>query len=255
MTVYRCEDSMESIFTAIYRAYEERQDHGDTCISLSDEPLLFADDVYVEPDEEKVRKVIRSLYRTFGEKDYYSLCLALASPEQEKAQAVYRTIVDGLSAKRRPGHLFDNLANEEVHHAFALGRCVGREVDHLMGFVRFQELENGVLYSQIAPKSNAVVFLMPHFADRLPEEDFMICDERRGLYGVHPAGKPWYLLRTEEEREPLEVQDSAEEMQYSELFQHFCRRISIEERRNLKLQQNMLPLRFREYMTEFQKKK
>ena len=39
---------------------------------------------------------------------------------------------------------------------------------------------------------------------------------------------------------------------YQELFRTFCHNISIEERRNLKLQRNLLPLHFRLYMTEFQ---
>ena len=57
------------------------------------------------------------------------------------------------------------------------------------------ELENGMLFSRIGPKNDVVAFLMPHFADRLPIENFVIYDEKRNLFGIHPAGKPWYLLR------------------------------------------------------------
>lgn len=251
MTVYRCEDSLESIFTAIFLAYEERRDHMDTCISLTDEPVLFAQDVYVTADQDRMNKVVRSLYRIFGEKDYMSLCLALASEDQGKAQAVYRTVVDGLSAGRGAGHLFDNLANNEVHHAFSLARNAGRELDHLRGFVRFQEMENGVLYARIDPKNNVTAFLMPHFADRLPQENFMIRDGQRRIFAIHPAGKQWYLFYGgEQETEPV-FGISEGEQKYQELFRYFCHKIAIEERKNLKLQQNMLPLRFRNYMTEF----
>lgn len=251
MTVYRCEDSMESIFTAIYLAYEERRDHTDTCISLTEDPVLFAEDVYVTPDLEKMNKVMRSLHRIFGEKDYMSLCLALASQDEGKAQAVYRTVVDGLSARRGAGHLFDNLANEEVHHAFALARTAGRELDHLREFLRFQELENGVLYARIDPGNNVAAFLMPHFTDRFPQENFMIHDGRRGIYAIHPAGKPWYLFYGGGQEGDFMFRLSAEEKTYQELFQYFCHKIAIEERKNLKLQQNMLPLKFRKNMTEF----
>lgn len=251
MTVYRCKDSLESIFTAIYLAYEEKRDHMDTCISLTDEPVLFAQDIYVTADQDRMNKVMRSLYRIFGEKDYMFLCLALASEDQGKAQAVYRTVVDGLSARRGAGHLFDNLANNEVHRAFSLARKAGRELDHLRGFVRFQELENGVLYARIDPKNNVTSFLMPHFSDRLPQENFMIQDGQRGIFAIHPAGKQWYLFYTgEQETEPA-FRISEEEQEYQELFRYFCHKIAIEERKNLKLQQNMLPLRFRNNMTEF----
>lgn len=251
MTVYRCEDSLESIFTAIYQAYEEKRDHRDTCISLTNEPVLFAEDVYVAPDQEKINKVMRSLYRMFGEQDHMSLCMALASEDEGKAQAVYQTVVDGLSAKRKAGHLFDNLTHAEVHRTFALARAVGREIGHLREFVRFQELENGVLYARINPKNNVTAFLMPHFSDRLPQENFMIQDEQRGIFAIHPEGKQWYLFYGGEQETGFPFRTSAEEQVYQELFQYFCHKIAIEERENLKLQQNMLPLHFRKNMTEF----
>lgn len=255
MTVYRCENSLESIFTAIYLAYEEKRNHGDTYISLTDDPVLFAEDVYVTPDQDKMNKVRRSLYRIFGEQDYMSLCMALASEDEGKAQAVYRTVVDGLSGGRKAGHLLDNLANDDVHHTFALARVVGREIGHLREFVRFQELENGVLYSKIEPRNNVAAFLMPHFSDRLPQENFMIHDGQRGIFAIHPAGKQWYLFYGGEQEAGFALEISAQEREYQELFRYFCHRIAIEERRNPKLQQNMLPLRFRKNMTEFQENK
>lgn len=280
MTVYRCEDSLEGIFTAIYLAYEEKRDHEDTYLALNDEPMLFAEDVQVLPDWEKTGKVMNTLNRRFGEKDYLSLCMALASEDEEKAQAVYRTVVDGLKRKVNAGHLFDNLADDSVNKAFALARNTVREIDHLKGFARFQELENGVLYSRIGPKNNILTFLMPHFADRLSIENFVMYDDRRNLFGIHPAGRQWVLFCGEdnglseamdsgdrgfgakasgingaESNDPEDkfpkLKFSAEELQYQELFRDFCHAITIEGRRNVQLQRNMLPLRFREYMVEF----
>ena len=249
MVVYVCEDSLEGVFTGIYKAYEDRRDHSDTFLSLTDEPMLFAEYVEVEPDRTRTLKVINTLQRRFGEDDYLSLCMALAAEDSGKAQAVYQTVVDGLKRSSRPGHLFDNLAEDNVHKAFSLARGANREIQHLQGFVRFQELEEKVLYSAIGPKNNVLTFLMPHFADRLPQENFVLYDDKRNLFGVHPAGRQWYLLQGEEAAAPI-LRLSREEKQYQELFRQFCRTIAIRERRNLKLQRNMLPLRFREYMME-----
>ena len=123
---------------------------------------------------------------------------------------------------------------------------------HLLGFVRFEELENGILFTRIAPKNNVVIFLMPHFADRFPAENFMIYDEKRELYGIHPSGKHWYLAQGKEfASKRTEWQLSDREQQYQELFRYFCHKIAIKERENKELQRNMLPLRFQEYMVEF----
>uniref|UniRef100_UPI004055D83D TIGR03915 family putative DNA repair protein n=1 Tax=Acetatifactor sp. TaxID=1872090 RepID=UPI004055D83D len=253
MIVYRCEDSLEGIFTAIYNAYAEKRNHCDTIISLTDEFYLFAEDVSVQADSEKAIKVMRTLERQFGEEDYLWLCYALTSPDEGKAQAVYQTVVDGLSRRVPRGHLFDNLAYDAVNRSFALGRGANRESLHLKGFVRFQELENGILYSKIGPKNNILTFLMPHFADRFPLENFMIYDENRRLLGLHPAGKQWYVMSDcEDPGQSKAFRLSESEWTYQELFRFFCDKIAIEDRKNPDLQRNMLPLRFRDYMVEFQ---
>lgn len=252
MVVYRCQDSLESVFTAIFQAYEEKRNHEETMLCLTDDPILFAEDIVVRPDAEKTQRVMSSLRRRFGTENYLSLCMALASEDEEKAQAVYRTVVSGLRLGCRPGHLFDNLADRDVHKAFALARNVSTEVGHQKQFLRFQELENGLLYSRIGPKYDVLVFLMPHFADRLPIENFVIYDEKHSLFGIHPAQKEWYFFRGEDEDRAFVPKLSEDEAVYQELFRQFCHTITIRERRNAQLQKGMLPLRFREYMVEFQ---
>ena len=88
---------------------------------------------------------------------------------------------------------------------FPGGCSIGaRPIDlHLKGFTRFSELENGVLYSKISPKNNILAFLMPHFVDRFPMENFMIYDERRNLFGIHPAQRDWYLIQNDSNEEKI----------------------------------------------------
>ncbi len=253
MLVYQCEDSLEGIFTAVYNAYEEKREPADTMLSLEEELFLFAEYRVVEPDPDRALKVMRTLKRKFGEDDYMRICLSLSAPDPAKAQAVYQTIAAGLAGKRNLwGSLFDNLSNDYVHQAFSLARGAMNENCHLRGFLRFQELEGGILYSKIGPKNNILTFLMAHFADRFPVENFIIYDDTRNLFGVHPAGGQWYLLTgTQILEESIDFELSDRERQYQELFRHFCHKIAIKDRKNLKLQRNMLPLRFQEYMVEF----
>lgn len=252
MIVYRCEDSLESIFTAIYLAYENRDKLSEVYLALSDERLLFAKDREVLPDPDKVLKVMNTCKRRFGEKDYMTLCLALASEDEEKAQAVFQTIARGLSTKCSPGHLFDSLAEDAVLKAFHLARGAERELQHMKGFLRFQELENGILYAKIGTKNNLLTFLMPHFADRFQIENFVIYDAIRNFFGIHPKNRQWFLC-SGENAEGSDLQYSLNEPVYQQLFRHFCKTIAIKERENPELQRNMLPLRFRDYMVEFDK--
>ncbi len=252
MYVYLCEDTLESIFTAIYNIYEDRHNFPDTRLLLEWEPLLLAEYITVEEDAEKAAKVIRTIHRQFGERDAHHIFMALSAPSGEKAEAVYRTIAYGLRDKVKPGHLFDHLTDRYVLHTHKLGRNASRECQHLKGFLRFRELENGIMFALIGPKNHVLAELMEHFSDRFPSGNFMIYDEGRQIFGVHKAGESWFLTTAEGAAEKIKTTDmSAAETYYSGLFQHFCHTIAIRERRNVDLQRNMLPLRFRTYMTEF----
>lgn len=250
-----CEDSIEGIFTGIYEAYALREGHGHIHLQVGEEEnfRLFAYYLYIQPDSVKTRKVAQTIQKRLGTDTYLSICQALATEDAGKGEAVYQTVVDGIT-KGSGRRVLENVANPHVDLVFRLARKTGNEIHHLMEFVRFQELQQGILYSRIGPKCNIVSFLMPHFADRLPLENFIIHDEKRALYGVHPAGGEWYLASGQELAAGDTMQLSEKEEEYQELFTMFCHTIAIRERKNLKLQQQMLPLRFQEYMTEFVKK-
>jgi len=250
--VYQCEDTLEGIYTAIYNIYADRHNLSDTRICLEEEYQLFAEYIPVETDTERALKVMRTCQKQFGERDYYSLCMALMTPDMEKAQAVYKTIAYGLKAKPIKGHLFDHLTDDYVLKAFKLSETANREAHHWVEFLRFRELENGILYAVISPKCHVMTQLMDHFSDRFPSENFAIFDEKRKLFGIHPYRNQWFLAGGEELEERFEhVSYSAAEEKYAELFRHFVKTIAIKERTNTDLQQNMLPLYFREFMTEF----
>lgn len=250
-----CEDSIEGVFTGIYDAYALRIGHEHIHLQIGEEEnyRLFAHYRNSLPDYVKTRKVAETIQKRLGTEVYMSICRALAAEDAGKAQAVYQTVVDGITngSGRR---VLENVANPYVELVFRLARSTGNEIHRMMEFVRFQELEQGILYSKIGPKCNVVSFIMPHFADRLPLENFIIYDEKRNLYGVHPAKKNWYLVSEWEIPTEDTLQMSAEEEAYQELFTMFCHTIAIKERKNLKLQQQMLPLRFQDYMVEFSKK-
>jgi len=243
--VYLCEDTLESIFTAIYTIYENKHNFPDTRLLLEWEPLLLAEYVTVEADAEKAAKVIRTIHRQFGERDVHHIFMALSSPDGVKAEAVYKTIVYGLMNKVKPGHLFDHLADRYVLQTLKLSRNAGRECQHLKGFLRFRELENGILFAPMGPKNHVLTELMEHFSDRFPSENFMIYDEGRQIFGVHKAKGNWFLISAEVMAEKIKTTNVSDaESYYSGLFQHFCQTIAIKERKNPDLQsirRNSLP--------------
>ena len=251
-----CEDSLEGIFTAVYDAYVLREGHEHIHVQVGEEDnyRLFASYLYSKADFIKTDKVIRTLKSRLGEEVYLTLCRAAASCYPDKGEAVYRTVVEGITggSGRRT---MENLRNPYVTRTFELARRTANEAHHEIEFLRFQELEQGILYAKIGPENNVVSFIMPHFAARLCPEHFMIHDEKRGLFGVHPAGEAWYLVSGVDESIQEKLKWSRDELKYQELFRLFHNTIAIKERKNSRLQQQMLPLRFQDYMAEFDSKR
>lgn len=254
--VFICEDSTEGILTGVYEAYRFKKKMGiasHDCIHLAikepDMQRLFTEYGYIRTDHEKAAKVTNTMVRQLGNETWYRLSMAMVSCFEDKADAVYHTIVLGL--KGRDEHITDRLQEDCVQRAFRCARASDNELCHLKQFLRFSELQNGMLYAKIDAKHHILPFLMPHFADRLPADNFVIYDEGTQTFGLHASYKKWYLIRGADFDENNLVYSEAEE-EYQKLFKLFCDSIAIEARINPKLQMNMLPLRFRPNMTEFQ---
>lgn len=256
-----CEDSLEGIFTGIYEAYALREGHAHVHLQIGEEDnlRLFAVYLHILPDPVKTEKVVQTLRSRLGEHVYHTLCRAAASCYPDKGEAVYKTVVDALTAGsgRR---VMENLKNPYVARCFELARFTANEAHYEIEFIRFQELaaregeENTVLFSKIGPKNNVVPFVMPHFADRLSIENFMVYDENRKLFGVHPAREEWYLVAAGEEFALKSLDVSQKEEKYQELFRTFHRTIGIKSRENKKLQRQMCAYRYQDYMMEFEQK-
>ena len=101
-------------------------------------------------------------------------------------------------------------------------------------------------------KHQKASLIAPHFADRLLQENWIIQDTGRSQAAVHRAGGSWFL--TDADLPDLrKIAGYAEtEKEFQTLWRAFCKSIAIEERRNPRCQQTLLPLRFRPDMTEFQ---
>ena len=251
-TVFQCEESLDGILTGVYDAWASRLGH--KAVRLETEAQanleLFCRYRQVPADLEKAEKVLRTIRRRMGEEGEEAVCYAAACRDPRRADAIYRMIVLGL-------HLIDGreavncLQNEAVSLVMKLRMKAWHEAHQLMGFVRFEELENGVLYSAIEPAYAVLPLMAPHFADRFRQENWVIHDKRRGVMAVHPKGSLWVLADARELNTDYLGHPTEREQEFRELWKSFCKSIAIEERRNPRCQQGLLPLRFRGCMTEF----
>lgn len=274
MYTFICEDSPNGIFSGVYDAWafkiqqnkqmpdggrqsgsraagQTRCTHDDIRLT-SREPdnyELFSQYFPVTPSAEKSDKVARTLCARLGTEFYETVMNALLAviPERkgeiDKADAIYHTVVLALSSPAGANTLH-RLNHPHVHRVFTLSRATANEAHHLLGFLRFRELENGVLFSTIHPKNNALPILAEHFTDRLPQENFIIYDENRRQAAVHAAGKDFMLADASDLDEAMIKQESCREAEYQSLWLAFFENIAIRARVNPKLQAQNIPKRF-----------
>lgn len=247
-----CEDSIEGIFTGVYEIYEKKYDRN--CIELkvsgkNENYQLFTIDETVATDMEKSLKVARTIQRKFGMEVYYALLRTGFSKEEDKAQAIFETICHGLSC-HKTSNLLEDLKHPGVFRVFEINRMVKNEAGRYLEFARFEELENGVLFCQIAAENYVLPLLADHFTDRLKNENFLIYDKNYKSALVYQKNCPWEIFQNIEiQKEQLILSECEENIK--KLWQTFFEAISIEERKNLELQTQVLPLKFRKFMTEF----
>ena len=251
-TIFVCEDSLDGILTGVYEAWDSRLGHESVRLQTEAEGTLelFCQYRPVRRDLEKAEKVLRTVRRRMGEKAREAVCYAAACTDERKADAIYRLIVLGLSMADGTKAV-DCLQNPAVLLVEKLRYKAWHEAERMLGFLRFEELENGVLYARMEPPYAVLPLIAPHFADRLYQENWIIHDLRRGQAAVHRAGGGWFLTEAEALSALEKESRSGTEKEFQKLWQAFCSSIAIEERRNPRCQQNLLPLRFRPYMTEF----
>lgn len=252
--VLQCEDSTEGIFTGIYEVYSRKYALNNTRIIIGPESQasLFSQYEIVETDMGKADKVMRTIRRQAGEEVFRQLCMVTASADSDKGQAIFKTVEQIVRFPKDAHKVMDKLSEPYIHKAFTLYRNVRNETHSIKEFLRFEESDKGILFSKIGPKNNILAFIMPHFSDRFPCENFVIYDEKHCLLAIHPAGMEWCLVHGADMDQQI-FSISEREVKYRELFKHFCHNIAIKERKNPELQRNHLPLRYRKYMSEFAK--
>lgn len=251
-TIYICRDSITGIFSGIYDAWKCGHEEGTCGIALMEsvEQQLFCEYVETEETEEKARAVEQLIKKHLGRQAYWDIYHAVLSEDAEKGNAILGTMLAARKIENSK-KIMDYLTNKNVEKVFELSRNVGGEAHALKGFLRFKELENGVLFSEITPKNQVLTCLAPHFLDRLPVENWMIYDKTHGMFVVHESRKQWVLMQGEGLDITLTSKVSERETEFAHLWKSFCKSISIQSRENLRCQMNHLPLRYRTNMVEF----
>ncbi|MDR3248895.1 MAG: TIGR03915 family putative DNA repair protein [Treponema sp.] len=129
--------------------------------------------------------------------------------------------------------------NADCREVLALGYKVAHEIDRLMGFLRFSPNAQGRYVARCAPDYFCLPALASHFTKRFGDTPWAVIDEKRGVALVREGIIDAALAAPGQAPDPWE-----------DLWRSYHRTVNIESRKNLVLQRQFMPLRYRKYLTE-----
>lgn len=270
MIVCCCDGSVNGIFTAIYRAWEIGTSKTAVSVSGCEDMELFSEYRYFESDEAVAAKVADTIKSKLSAEIYSQIYSAALSCASDRGNIIYRFLIDAF--RTGPG-IVDHLANPYVMRIFQLDRNVTHEAHQFTGFLRFGKHEDnsGSFYiARFDPMNNVLDLVSNHFADRMLNDNWIIADTKRNICSLHKTGSRHYIITDISDDALNKLIESTRENTaadthtppsrtcppYSnetieELWEIFRTSVAVKPRLNEKLQQQLMPLRYRTYMNTY----
>ncbi|MBP1743926.1 MAG: hypothetical protein H6Q58_904 [Firmicutes bacterium] len=252
-TGYIYDGTFEGLLTCIYEAYYrhenpvfilESKKYSDgiqgTLFSLLESPLRIETDI---PKAGRVYNAVEKNISAEAMETIYNVFLS-------EIPGFELMILEYVRLGFRTGYdLNKNLQDKRVMDMIRAERKVVFEVHRMHGFLRFQEMP-GFFYAPFEPDHNITALVTPHFAERLPDQDFIIHDLGRGIASVCRRGD-WFVTSIEGSVRADFLQGKGGNI-YEDLWKGYFSWASIDERNNPGNQKRQMPKRYWKHLTEFQ---
>lgn len=205
--------------------------------------MIFEEILEIETLSDKATKVLNAIKIKFPKELIEKILNIFMCDSKEFEIALLEYIIIGFKETKQ---LF-NINNSCVFYLNSLEKELFRNIHKMTGFIRFEELEDATLYAKVESKFNIVYFLGKHFLKRFNNQNFIIHDLNRKLAFVKIEND----FSIQEVAFFDEPNYSSNEQKFQKLWKSFFSGITIKERINTNLQQQMVPLIYRTYMSEF----
>lgn len=240
------DNSFEGLLTAIFYSYGEKLD---CCITKEKNfiPSLLNEVIEVKTETDKFKRVYKSIHEKLNDsilKNIYMLYLS-DIPESDTLVLNYLKLCYRYGASI-------NLAknNDIIILVDKYCRKVGHEAHIFTGFIRFKEVAPLTFYSSIEPDHNILPLIIDHFTKRFSDQNFIIHDLKRNSALIYNKDKAIITEFTEEQAKKFI--DSTSDKEFENLWSIFYKATDIKERKNLRLQRQMMPKRYWKHIFETQ---
>lgn len=233
--------SFAGFFSAVFESYRLRLNVRDICIEAHYQADMFCERMDIETSEEYAKRIQRGIRQRAGDDILETLYRAFLSEEEGVEMKLYAYL------KRLFGPECDfaahNPLSAELSPILLIAQSVIREWDLYLGMVRFQKVDDSLYVARILPKYNVVTLLAPHFKRRLPDQQWLIFDEKR-KYGVYYDKVDVAEVEIENFKLPADTDE------FCRGWEAYYRSVNIKERQNPICMRTHLPGRYWDALPE-----
>ncbi|MDR3217745.1 MAG: TIGR03915 family putative DNA repair protein [Dysgonamonadaceae bacterium] len=253
MLYFKYDRTFDGLLTCIFDAFN-RKEFPDNIVGEDMQLPLFTESFKVVTDEVRADRVLKALRKKISPSATDMLFVSYLSEIEGIEMTLFRYIQKALTAEFS---IEMNFADPDVLELSKIYKKVTREEERMRQFVRFQKTTDGIFFAVMDPAHNVLPLSARFFRTRYADQQWIIYDIRR-KYGF------FYDLKTVETVHFDHLDVSLEtgkltaeklddyELAFQGLWKDYLKAITINERKNLKLQRQHLPKRFWKYLTEKQ---
>ncbi len=240
--IWRYDSSFEGFLSAVVRSYTDKS-LPDFLTRTEVEMGLFDEILDIPTNTADAYKLLNAIENQLGTKIKHKVFHTFLCDDQPFENDLLRYIRLGF----KDPSLLERISHPLVYSIEEYQKRTLRTVHKMNAFSRFETLEEGTLYAQIAPPRNVLPLMGGHFKKRFQHERFIIHDLKRSTALVYDK-KTLELHTIHDYEEPVRSEDEAT---YQHLWKRFFDHVAITQRLNPKLQRSHVPLLYREWMCEF----
>ncbi len=243
MLIYKYDGTIDGIFSCVYMAFTNNE--WPDLVTSSDNIQVALDGRIREINTDYVnnKRIITALYRYIGINALSDIRYAFRSDDDSKANIIFKYICKTFEYRK---NISTKFSEQTVLDFYDTIRKIANEVHRMKGFLRFSESAQGFYYAHFEPDHDVADLLLPHFAMRFKSIPFIIHDVKRNILAMYD-GKEY---KTVNANQTIYVQLSENEQAMQNLWQTYYSSITIKERKNIKLMNAFLPVRYRTHMVE-----
>lgn len=239
---YLYDGTFEGFLTCVFYHYKVENASGIYCAKSYQQSLVNACRT-VETDVQKAGVVSDAINEKISREAYINAYYCFLSNLDGKENMILDFLIFAFRYGRDTMNFFTHEKVLPVNKAYIK---VSREEHRFLGILRFSEV-GGILYSRFSPDNDILILLADHFADRYKFEKFIIHDWKREKAVVYADGS-WEI------KENIKIGDleySDDEKTIQKLWKQYFTDLAIKERKNINLQFQFVPARYRKNMAEF----